>query len=148
MKRLEATAGGTTPASMDRCFALIVAIDDYPKWCGHAVREARVLKRDEAGRPTEAHAALHVSAGPLTRDFHLDFAVTVNPPRGVSLTRVPHHSRDHEEFNVAWRLTDGPQTRIDVDFRAHLSIPSFMPVGGIAESIAREFVDSALRALS
>lgn len=91
---------------------------------------------------------LHVAHGLLVRDFHLNVAVLTQPPDSVSLSRIPHDSRDKEELSVAWQLSRGEQTRLEVRASANLSIPGFLPVGGIAESLAQGFLDAALEALS
>ena len=48
---------------------------------------------------------------------------------------------------LAWGLAGGEETQIEVRMDANLSIPGFVPVSGLAESVARGFLDAALAAL-
>jgi hypothetical protein len=91
---------------------------------------------------------LHVAQGPLTRDFDLLMDVTVERPTTVDLSRVPHERSDDERFQVVWRLTEQSGTRIDLELRANLSVPRFVPLGGIGDSVAQGFVTAAVRQLS
>jgi ribosome-associated toxin RatA of RatAB toxin-antitoxin module len=147
MKRLSASASAETNASRERCFALVCAIEHYPSWYPDTVTAAEVTERDNDGLPTHARVNLHVAQGVLVRDFKLDVAVQTRTLESVEMARVPHRPDDREEFAVGWELAgDGP-TRIQVQMRANLSIPGFLPVGGIAESVANGFLNAALKAL-
>jgi hypothetical protein len=126
-------------ASAQESFDLLKAVEDYPRWYPDVVREARLLDADRA------QASLHVSYGPLVRDFDLTLAITSEAPHTVRLTRVPHDISDPEEFEVLWTVADGT---ITVTLDANLSVPRLLPVGGIGESMAAGFVDAAARALS
>ena len=66
----------------------------------------------------------------------------------MSLSRIPHRPGDNERLSVAWALSGGDRTTIDVAMHANLSIPGFVPVGGLAESVAQGFLDAALAELS
>jgi ribosome-associated toxin RatA of RatAB toxin-antitoxin module len=147
MKQLSASASAQTSASRERCFALVCGIESYPSWYPDAVTAAEVTERDSDGLPTHASVNLHVAHGVLVRDFKLDVAVETRRLESVEMARVPHRPDDREEFAVGWALTgDGP-TQIHVRMRANLSIPGFLPVGGIAESVANGFLNAALNAL-
>jgi Polyketide cyclase / dehydrase and lipid transport len=149
MKSLSATAAGTTPAPVERCFELLVAIDGYPRWYPSGVRSAAVLERGPDALPTRARAELHLAHGPLVKDFRLELAVVTARPTSVQLRRIPHGGGDQEELTVAWRLSAGvgTPTRIAVELAANLSVPRFLPVGGVAESLAQGFLTAALAAL-
>jgi hypothetical protein len=103
------------------------------------------VERGDDGLPVKARASLHVAHGPLTRDFRLLLDVHCEPLRLVRLSRVPHDRADPEQFQVTWRLREG--TEIELELAANLSVPRFLPVGGIGEALASGFVAAAARAL-
>src|SRR2546421_10634239 len=103
MKELHGTASVKVPASIEECFALLDAIDGYPDWYPEVVQEAEVLERDGDGRPIRARTTLHVSIGPLARDFHLLLEVTTSPLKVVRFARIPHHAGDIDRFEVLWK---------------------------------------------
>lgn len=147
MKRLEGNASASVSAPIERCFALLYAVETYPAWYPEVVRDAEVVEHDADGGATKARAQLHVSVGPLVQDFNLLLAVAAEPPRAVTLSRIAHDRSDSEEFEVAWRLEQQGQTQIQLDLHANLSVPRFLPLGGIGDSLARGFVEAAARAL-
>ena len=147
MKSLNATAAGTSRAPIERCFELLAELDGYPRWYPSGVRSAEVLERGGDGLPTRARTELHLAQGPLVKDFRLELAVTTVRPTSVRLARIPRGAGDLEELTVAWTLAEGEATRIGVDLAASLSVPRFLPVGGVAESLALGFLTAALAAL-
>jgi hypothetical protein len=147
VKELTGHAFGTTSASLADSMALLEAIEGYPNWSPEVVREAEVLERDGDGHPTQARTKLHVERGPLTRDFDLLFAVSVDPAGTVELRRVPHEPSDHERFDVTWRVHGGQSTRIELELGANLDVPRFIPLGGVGDSMAQDLVSAATRAL-
>jgi ribosome-associated toxin RatA of RatAB toxin-antitoxin module len=148
VKELRGTATELVPAAIDKCFALLGAIDEYPVWYPDVVRSVEVLERGADGRATVARAKLHVARGPVVKDFDLKLAVSIDPPHTVKLTRVPHEPSDQERFGVTWRLEAANGTRIRLDLDANLDVPRFLPLGGIGDSIAEGFVAAAARALA
>jgi hypothetical protein len=150
MKELQGTATGVTAAPVGECVRFFLAVDRYPTWHPEVVRKVEVLERGGDGNPTSARALLHVAVGPLVKDFNLVLAVTLHPdPMAVKLTRVPHGPGDDERFEVAWYLEEaGEGTRIRLEVAAALSVPRFVPVGGIGESMASGFVSAATKALA
>jgi hypothetical protein len=137
MKELYATAGGTTPASLERCFELLSAIEGYPRWYPDGFLSAESLERDADGLTTKARATLHFGHAPLIKQFPLHLSVVTERLASVELRRMPEH------------LTEGARgRRIDVELRAHLALPRFLPIGGMAESLARNFVEAAVSALN
>ena len=129
--------------------ALFEDIDRYPTWHPDVVKEAEVLERDAQGHPTKAHCKLHVERGPMTRDFDLMMAVTVDPAGTVKLSRIPHQPSDGERFNVTWTVAGGnPSTTIQLDLLADLNVPRFIPLGGVGDEIAQGMVNAATRALA
>ena len=139
MKDLRGTASALVPAPLQDCLALVQAVDEYPDWYPEVVRSVDVLERDAGGVPSRAQTTLHLSVGPLNKDFPLLMAVTVQPPDTVKLAKVGGNAR----FDVTWRLRDGKQTRLALDLDANLDAPRFLPLGGIGDSVAQGFVSAA-----
>jgi ribosome-associated toxin RatA of RatAB toxin-antitoxin module len=146
MKDLEGTAADTVARDRDECFAFLEAVDRYPDWYPDVVRSVEVLERDAGGRPTRVHTKLHVSQGPITKDFDVIMAVVVQRPQSLALTKVSEVPSE-QKFDVAWRLRDQAGTRLELNLRATLNVPRFLPVGGIGQSIAQGFISAASRAL-
>lgn len=147
MKELTGNASATTAASLEACMSLLEAIDDYPTWHPEVIKEAEVLDRDAAGRPTRARTKLHVERGPMTRDFNLVMSVDVDPSGRIRLSRIPHEPTDKERFDVTWRVEPGNSSRIRLELAANLDVPRFVPLGGVGDSIAEGMVSAAARAL-
>jgi hypothetical protein len=148
MKELHGAARANVAASLERCFELLQAVERYPSWYPEVVKAVEVVERDGEGRPGKARVVLHMSYGPLVKDFRLLMAVHLERLRVVRLTRLPHEPPDPEQFEVTWRLRDGPGTRIELELNASLSVPRFLPVGGVGDGLANGFVAAAARALN
>jgi ribosome-associated toxin RatA of RatAB toxin-antitoxin module len=148
VKELTGSAAGTTNATPEQAFALLEDIDRYPVWHPEVVKEAEVLERDAQGHPTKAHCKLHVERGPMTRDFDLVMAVSVEPRRTIALKRIPHEQGDAERFEVTWHVDGGQSTRIALDLLADLNVPRFLPLGGVGDGLADGMVSAATRALA
>jgi hypothetical protein len=147
MKDLTGTATGRTRASIETCYALLSDIGGYPGWFPDGVRAAEVLERDPAsGEATRVKTTLHTSVGP-GRDFTLNMGVTRRPPDMVELRRLSHEPSDPEEMTVTWRLSQGPETLVELAMAARLDVPRFLPVGGLAQGLADQFMQAALREL-
>src|SRR5262249_52650480 len=121
------------------CLALVRAVDQYPDWYPDVVRTVDVLQRDAGGLPSRARTELHVSVGPLTKDFDLLMAVTFEPPGTVKLVKVG----GGPEVGVLWRLSDGDRTRVTLELDANLDAPRFLPLGGVGDSVAQGFISAA-----
>jgi ribosome-associated toxin RatA of RatAB toxin-antitoxin module len=141
MKELRGTATALVPAPMAQCLALVRAVDQYPDWYPDVVRTVEVLERDTGGLPSRARTELHVSVGPLTKDFDLLMAVTFEPPGTVKLVKVGGAAK----FDVIWRLSeaDGASTRLSLELDANLDAPRFLPLGGVGDSVAQGFISAA-----
>lgn len=148
MKRLAGHAAAESGATPADCFELLAAVDRYPVWNPEVVRGAEVLERADDGSPTKARAKLHAEVGPVVKDFDLLLAVSTDRPRAVTLTRISDDRGDQEEFRVGWTVAQGPPTRIELRLDANLSVPRFVPVIGVGDSLAKEFVTAAVRALT
>lgn len=150
MKQLNASAAGTAGASVHECFELLSDFERYPEWLPDEVRAAQILERDPAsGRVVKIKTTLHASQGPIQRDFKLHMAVTLSRPELIELRRLPKEPSDREEMLVRWRLGNGGEegTRLAAELKARLDIPGFLPVGGLAQSMADRFLAAALRQL-
>jgi ribosome-associated toxin RatA of RatAB toxin-antitoxin module len=144
VKELQGRSSASVAASPERCFELLADLERYPRWYPQVVRAVEVIERSPEGVPTRARAVLHVSYGPLTRDFDLLLAVRLEPPSKVELVRVPHGGADPERFEVRWQVGGGPRATIDLRLDAALSIPRLLPVGGIGDELANGFVRAAV----
>ncbi len=145
MKDLHGTASAVVAAPLDRCRELLEAVDRYPTWYPEAVRDVEVLERDPTGRPRKVRAKLHLARGPLVKDFDLVLAVVSEPPGTIRLTRIADAGAS--KFAVTWRFREEQGTRVDLDLAASMSVPRFIPVGGIGDAIAGGFIDAATRTL-
>lgn len=144
MKDLSGRARASVEAPLANCLALVESVEAYPSWHPDVVKSVDVLERDPDGAATRVKTRLHLSQGPLSRDFELVMAVVRQRPNLVRLTRVADHSRDSERFEVRWTVQEGS---IELELEASLDVPRLLPVGGIGDSVARGFVDAATRAL-
>jgi hypothetical protein len=147
VKQLHGTATGAVAAPIEECLALLVAVDRYPSWYPEVVQEVEVLEASSDGRPTKARTTLHVSQGPIVKDFNLLLAVSVERPAIVKLARIPKGPSDQQRFEVTWRLEDRGSTSIWLGLDASLPVPRFIPIGSVGNAIAQGFVRAATRAL-
>jgi ribosome-associated toxin RatA of RatAB toxin-antitoxin module len=148
MKELNARAQTAVSASPEETLALLRAVEAYPEWYPEGVRSVSVLERDEAGAASVVRATLHLSHGPLQRDFALTLTVTTPRAGTIKLVRQSHGRGDAEEFAVTWQVRAAPAgSRIELALEANLSVPRFLPVGGVGESLANGFVEAAARTL-
>ncbi len=149
MKQLNGSAELDVAASIEACYALLSDVERYPGWHPDVVREVEVLAHDADGRPARAQAILHVSRGPLVRDFDLNLAIERQPPGAINLIRLPNEASDPEEFQVRWRLTQsGPKTHISLELNANLAVPRIVPLTGVGDGLAAGFVAALARGVS
>jgi hypothetical protein len=147
VKELQGTATRDVASSPAECLALFEAVERYPAWYPEVVRRVDVTHREGDGRASEVETDLHLAYGPVTKDFNLLMTVRIEPPT-VMLDRVRHGASDDHNFQVVWRVAEGPQTRIELRLAASLDVPWFLPVGGIGDGIAGGFIDAAARELA
>lgn len=147
LKDLHGTATRTVTAPATECFRLLEAVDRYPDWYPQAIREVDVLERDTGGQPLRARTKLHLSWGPVVKDFDLELAIEVEPSATVRLARVSGQPSANT-FEVTWHLRDDGARYIDLELRAMLDVPRFLPIAGIGDAIAGGFVDAAARRLA
>jgi ribosome-associated toxin RatA of RatAB toxin-antitoxin module len=147
MKELRGSAMTPVAATPDQCLALLADLERYPSWYPEVVRRVQVVESRLDGLPARAQTTLHVAQGPLVRDFNLLLAVDTTAD-AVSLTRIPHHPEDPEQFAVRWQVRQsGDAVVIHLLLEANLSVPRLVPLGGIGNSVAGGFVAAAARAL-
>ena len=144
MKELRGAASALVAAPLSQCLGLVEAVDEYPLWYPEVVRAVEVLERDAGGMPRRARTRLHVSAGPLSKDFDLLMAVTVEPPATVKLAKVGGAAK----FDVVWRLDERENTRIALELDASLDVPRFLPLGEVGNAVAQGFVAAATAELA
>lgn len=147
MKELSGSAQTTVTATPEQTYELVAAVERYPSWNGEAVPRVEVLRSDSDGRPTRVRTAVHVAAGPVTRDFELVLDVKFSGHDAVSLSRVPHEPSDPERFEVVWRIGEGPPTQLALELTAALEVPRLLPLGGVGDRLAQNFVEAAKREL-
>lgn len=174
MKELQGRASATVPAPIETSFAVVYAVEAYPRWNRDLFREVEVLERDQDGGPSKARAKLRVARGRFVREFELLVAIRAERPNAVYIERIPHEPSDEERLQLTWTLrangstssggpaggptgdgatssggpAGGGPTDIALTFAAALSsLPSFLPLGGAGDQIARSLVDGVARAL-
>ena len=148
MRSFDGIASTVVPAQAQQCFALLAAVDAYPRWNPDLVRRADVLARDASGLPAMVAMAIHVAESPIAKNFDVRMAVTADPPRSVSLTRAKG-SWDLSDLALRWELFPADGTRIELTFHASTSLlPRFIPLPDVGDEIARRLVDAAARALT
>lgn len=143
MKRLHGEATAIVGATSEECLAVLAAVDRYPVWYPEVVREAEVLATGQDGLPTRAQVKLHVSRGPLEKDFRLLMEVSVQTPGKVTLARIPHEASDEETFEVAWEIEErGRNRHVRLSIDACLAVPRLLPLGFIGDELAAGFVSA------
>jgi hypothetical protein len=147
VRELRVEASAPVAATPEACTELLAAIDRYPSWYPRLIRQAEVLERDAGGEPKLARATVHLALGPVVHDLHLVMAVTVEPGKRVTLTRVAHQASDEERFDLAWRVESGSRTALHLELSAYVNVPRFVPVGALGGQLAQGFVDAAKREL-
>lgn len=143
MKELSGSAETAIEASPEACFELVAAVERYPSWNSEVIRGMEVLEEGSDGRPKRVRTAVHVAAGPVTRDFQLVLDADYSERDAVCLTRVPNEAGDPEKFEVVWRVTRGAATRLTIELSALLEVPRLLPIGGVGDRLAQAFVDAA-----
>jgi ribosome-associated toxin RatA of RatAB toxin-antitoxin module len=146
-RQFHGDAAADVAAPLEKCFALLAAVDRYPDWCPDVIRDVHVLGRDAAGQPQRVRMTIHVARGTLEKEFQLLLSIAVEPPRSVTLTRVTDHPTN-QEFTAIWLLRPDNRTRIALQLDAKLRVPALVPAGGIPDEIATGFVAAASRALA
>jgi ribosome-associated toxin RatA of RatAB toxin-antitoxin module len=146
LKELTGTATRATAAPAEACFALLQAVDRYPDWYPEVIKQVDVLERSPDGPPSRVRAKLHLSWGPVIRDFDLVLAVEREPQTMVRLAREKDRP-SASTFEVTWHIRAGAAAEIALELRADLDVPRFLPLAGIGDAVAGGFVEAADRRL-
>ena len=145
MKDLQGSASISLAATPADCVALLAAVDGYPSWCPELIREVEVLERGADGVPVRARTTVHLALGPIANDFRFEITVSVQPGAEVVLSRIPDDRSDAESLDIRWLAKPG---ELSIEMSGRLGVPRFLPVGGIGDSVAQDFVEAASRALA
>jgi ribosome-associated toxin RatA of RatAB toxin-antitoxin module len=148
MKEVSGLASAAVAAPAKRCFALLAAVEEYPRWIGEYVRAVEVLARDRHGRPIRAVAEVHVEESPFGKDFELIVEIETESTRTLRMTRIPNDPDDMNHLEARWRLKAGRQTTIAFEFGARISfLPALLPLGDAGDVIAAAVLEAAASAL-
>jgi ribosome-associated toxin RatA of RatAB toxin-antitoxin module len=85
-------------APVERCFVIAADVERAPEWQG-AMRSARALEYDDAGRPTLVETELDSSVA----KHRLRLRFSYDEPRGMTWTR---ESGDLKSLEGSWRFED------------------------------------------
>ena len=145
MKDLSASVSGVARRPQTEVFAFLADFAAYPSWYPEGVKRATLI---DDGR---GHTVLALNQGPIQRDFEMEMAIVRVPESEITLRRLPKSSGDKEQLAVRWLLApdvgDGA-TAVTAEFSATLSIPGWLPLGGIEKAIPQGFLDAALARLN
>jgi ribosome-associated toxin RatA of RatAB toxin-antitoxin module len=150
VKELQGRARTELEVTPKDCFELLASIEHYPAWF-EFVRYVEILEPESNGTPGTARAELHVPQSPFGTDFELFVAIQTEPPVAVVLTRLPHGPDDPDRLELVWRMQGTGSTELELEFEfdaAASFVPSFLPVGGAGDAIARAVLDAACDALT
>jgi ribosome-associated toxin RatA of RatAB toxin-antitoxin module len=147
VKDLRGQATGTVSVDAQQCFAVLLAVDRYPRAYPEVVRRVEVIDRHANGSPLMALATVSLAVGPMQRDFELRVRMSWKKDRLVRLTRVPNDRADLERVTLTWHISPGPPTRLTVKLRARLEVPRVIPVRGAGGAVARGLLEAASRTL-
>ncbi len=145
MKDLNASVSGVAQRSQAEVYAFLADFANYPSWYPTGVKQASLLSEDRG------HAILALNQGPIQRDFEMDMAIERQPETSITLRREPKAPGDKEQLAVTWLLAPDvgeAGTSVTAEFSAKLSIPAFLPLGGLEKAIPQGFLDAALAALN
>ncbi len=145
MKDLNASVSGVANRPQTDVYAFLADFAAYSTWYPAGVRRSELRTEDRG------YAVLALNQGPIQRDFEMDMAIEKVPETSITLRRLPNRPDDKQLLAVTWLLApdvgDGG-TSITAEFKAKLSIPGFLPLGGVEKAIPQGFLDAALAALN
>jgi ribosome-associated toxin RatA of RatAB toxin-antitoxin module len=148
MKEIQGRASAAVAVPVEECFALLVAIEEYPRWF-EPVRAVEILEREPDGRALLARAELHVRQSPFGTDFELVLAVRSAQPESIALIKLPDDPSDEDRLELQWSLQRDSSTRIRFEFDAALSfVPGFLPVGSAGDLVAAAILGAATSAVA
>lgn len=150
MKELRGNATAEVDGSPEECLALLGDLARYPNWYPEVVRRVQIISSDQDGAPVRARTTVHLGIGPIQRDFNLLMEISSEAGRIIRLARVKDGASDAEELSATWRIDDrspGGRTPLTVEVSARLEVPRLLPLRGVGDAVARDFVSAAARAL-
>jgi hypothetical protein len=120
MSVLSGSSSAEINAPIDRCWAVVEAIDEAPDW-QNGLERVDVLERDDQGRPVVCDT---VNDAKFTK-VHCRVRVAYDPPRRLTFTRL--ESEDVDAMEGSWELDPIGSDRTRATY--HLSVdPGPVPV--------------------
>jgi uncharacterized protein YndB with AHSA1/START domain len=103
---LSGSSSAEIDAPIERCWAVVEALDEAPRW-QNGLERVDVLERDDQGRPLVCDI---VNDARFTK-VHCRVRVTYDPPHRLMVTRV--ESEDVDLMEASWELEElsGERTR-------------------------------------
>jgi hypothetical protein len=145
MKDLNASVSGVASKPIAEVYAFLADFGAYPSWYPAGIKQAEMIGEGKG------HTILALNQGPIQRDFEMDMAIELTPETAITLRRLPKRPGDQEQLAVTWRLAPGvgdAGTAVTAQFAATLSIPGWLPLGGVEKAIPQGFLDAALASLN
>jgi len=148
MKTIDGKSTVTVAAGPDETFALLAAVDAYPRWNGELVPSVEVREAGEDGRPAVVVMLLHIEQSPVGKDFAFTARVVTRAPDSVELVSIDDPA-ERDRIALAWSLgAQDPGTRIDLRFHCETPrLPGYFPVFGLGDQIARYLIGGVAGAL-
>jgi ribosome-associated toxin RatA of RatAB toxin-antitoxin module len=148
VKQISGAAGAGVAAAPEQAYAVLADVERYREWYPDVIRRVAVLERGDDGAVSLADVTLSAPGLPIG-DLQTKLRADRQPPRGVSLIRVPNEPGDDEQFSVVWTIEpDGEGSRLALRLDARLPVPRLVPLGGVGDRIAAGFVRAAARAIN
>ncbi|HWE13401.1 MAG TPA: SRPBCC family protein [Solirubrobacteraceae bacterium] len=110
MTVLSGSSSAEIDAPIERCWALIQALDEAPRW-QTGLERVDVLERDDQGRPLVCDT---VNDAKFTK-VHCRVRVTYEPPHKLMVTRV--ESEDVDAMDASWELEELSDQRTQATYR-------------------------------
>jgi hypothetical protein len=145
MKDLNASVSGVANRPQSEVYAFLADFAAYSTWYPQGVKRSELRSEDKG------YAVLALNQGPIQRDFEMEMGIEKVPETSVTLRRLAKRPDDKEKLAVTWLLAPDvgdAATTITAEFKATLSIPGFLPLGGVEKAVPRGFLDAALAALN
>jgi hypothetical protein len=145
MKDLHASVSGVARQPVSDVYAFLADFDGYSSWYPAGVKTSELRTEDKG------YCVLALNQGPIQRDFEMEMAIEKQPESSIRLRRLPKRPDDKEQLAVTWLLAPDvgdAGTAVTAEFSATLSIPGWLPLGGIEKAIPQGFLDAALAELN
>jgi len=146
MTVLSGSSTADIDAPIDRCWAVVAALDEWPQW-QKGLESVDVVERDPEGRPLVCDTVNDARI----RKVHSRVRVAYDPTRRLTFSQVS--SEDLDGMDGSWELDELPGGRTRATYRLSVD-PGPVPrlarplvnalrplvVGGRADELAREVV--------